>query len=76
MVEFYFREPAHFLAVTQDPEFQTLQAQEEPYISRHNVVASLGWVETYVENGKVVHVGDDGKPTYASFEEMSQVSMS
>lgn len=72
-VEFYFRSFEEMNRVTNDLDFQRLQAEEEPYINRTHNVVSLGWVETYVEEGKVVNV-ENGKSTYASWEESVDLS--
>ncbi|KAI9769015.1 MAG: hypothetical protein M1835_006771 [Candelina submexicana] len=72
-VEFYFRSFGELNKVTNDPDFQALQAKEEPYVNRKNTVVSLGWVETYVENGKVVNIRDD-KSTFGTWEESSDIS--
>lgn len=71
-VEFYFRDFDALTAVGQDPEFQKLQVEEGPYVNRAHTVASLGWVEVYVEGGKVVNVAD-GRPTYGAFEDVVDV---
>lgn len=70
-VEFWFRDMATMSLVAADPEFQALQAAEGPYASKIHTEASLGWVEQYVSNGKVVNVTPEGKPDFLSFEEMS-----
>ena len=72
-VEFYFRSFEEMNKVTNDPDFQRLQAEEEPFVNRTHTVVSLGWVETYVENGNVVNIKDD-KSTYGSWEESSDMS--
>lgn len=66
-VEFYLRSLSQLTAVLEDPEFKALQEEEGPFVSGENIVATLGWVEAYVQDGHVVHVGADGKPTYAGF---------
>ncbi|CAK39231.1 hypothetical protein AAWM_00020 [Aspergillus awamori] len=73
-VEFYFKTLEDLSKVSRDPEFHALQAEEVPYISKHHVVTSLGWVETFVEHGKVVHI-ENGKSTYGTFEEMQEITM-
>ena len=73
-VEFYFRSFEEMNKVTNDPEFQKLQQEEEPYVNRTHTVASLGWVESYVQNEEVVNVNEDGKSTYGTFEESSDLS--
>ncbi|KAM0430052.1 hypothetical protein ACHAPT_006058 [Fusarium lateritium] len=70
-VEFWFRDMAALAETAADPEFQALQAQEGPYASKIHVEASLGWVEQYVADGKVVNVKEDNKPDFLSWEEMS-----
>ncbi|CAJ2510883.1 Uu.00g065080.m01.CDS01 [Anthostomella pinea] len=69
--EFWFRDMAALAAAASDPEFQKLQEAEGPYASKIHIEASLGWVEQYVADGKVVNVTPDGKPDFLSFEEMS-----
>ncbi|OOF91927.1 hypothetical protein ASPCADRAFT_509859 [Aspergillus carbonarius ITEM 5010] len=72
-IEFYFR---NFLAmnnVRNDPEFRALQASEGPYVNLIHTVATLGWVEQYVDGGKVVNIGPDGKSTYPSWAELGDV---
>lgn len=73
-VEFYFRSFAELAKVTNDPDFQRLQTEEEPYINRTHTVCTLGWVETYVENGQVVNVGQDDRSLYGSWEESVDLS--
>lgn len=70
-VEFWFRDMATLAAIAGDPDFQALQAAEGPYASKIHVEASLGWVEQYVAEGKVVNVTVDGKPDFLGFAEMS-----
>ncbi|KAI9721822.1 MAG: hypothetical protein M1812_002158 [Candelaria pacifica] len=72
-LEFYFRSFEEMNKVTNDPDFQALQAEEEPYVNRKNTVVSLGWVETYVEDSKVVNIRDN-KSTYGTWEESSDIS--
>ncbi|KAI1401656.1 hypothetical protein F4819DRAFT_486345 [Hypoxylon fuscum] len=62
-VEFYFRRFADLERVRKDPEFQALQAGEEPYVNLVHTVETLGWVEKYVDGGQVVNV-KDGRSTY------------
>jgi len=72
-VEFYFRSLADLGKLSADPEWQALQAEEEPYIDRRNTVVSLGWVEKYVGDGRVMNFGEDGKSAYPSYEELVDV---
>lgn len=72
-VEFYFKSLADLAKLSEDLEWQAIQQEEEPYIDRRNTVVSLGWVERYVENGKVVNQ-HDGKSTYGSWAELSDTS--
>ncbi|KAL9628415.1 MAG: hypothetical protein Q9164_007286, partial [Protoblastenia rupestris] len=68
-VELYLRDMAALKAIASDPAFASFAALEEPYISRKHVVVSLGWVEVYVQNGEVVGVDEDGRPTYSPYAE-------
>ncbi|KAI0002320.1 hypothetical protein F4779DRAFT_133977 [Xylariaceae sp. FL0662B] len=70
-VEFLFRDFETLDTLAADPDFRRLQVEEGPYVSRIHVEVSIGWIETYVSDGKVVNVGDDGKPTYPHFNELS-----
>jgi hypothetical protein len=72
--EFYFRDPAVLAKISADPEFQALQKTEGPYVSSIHVETSLGWVETYMQDGKVVNLTEDAKPCYLGWAAMSTVS--
>lgn len=72
-VEFWFRDLETVARVAADPEFQALQATEGPYASKIHVEASLGWVEQYVADAKVVNVTADGKPDFLGWDKMSAV---
>ncbi|KAK9794231.1 hypothetical protein SCARD494_05808 [Seiridium cardinale] len=73
-VEFYFRSFAELHKVTSDPEFQAAQATEGPYVNLVHTVVSLGWVEKYVDGGKVVNIGEDGKSAYSPWSELNDLS--
>ncbi|KAK3393289.1 hypothetical protein B0H63DRAFT_15185 [Podospora didyma] len=74
-VEFYFRTFAELNKVNSDPEFKALQASEGPYVNLVHAVATLGWVEKYVDAGKVVNIdGKSGKSTYPPWSELSDLS--
>lgn len=76
-VEFYLRDLESLISMVEDPDFKALQEEEAPYVSStRQIVASVGWVEVYVEHGKVVHLGLDGKPTYPDFQVSSVVTSS
>lgn len=70
-VEFLFRDMETFYKGASDVDFQALQAEEGAFISGIHAEISIGWVETYVSDAKVVNVGEDGKPTYPAFSEAS-----
>jgi hypothetical protein len=70
-IEFYFRDPAVFGNIGKDPEFQALQSTHGPYVSRIHTEASIGWVETYVQDGKAVNLSEDGKSEYLGWAAMS-----
>jgi hypothetical protein len=73
-VEFYLHSLDELTAVLADPEFKALQQEEEPYVSGENIVATLGWVETYVQDGRVVNLDPDGVPTYPGFGVLADFS--
>ncbi|KAF8846561.1 hypothetical protein BDZ45DRAFT_638067 [Acephala macrosclerotiorum] len=73
-VEFYFRKIDDLVAVATDPEFVALQTEEGPYVTKNGCVATLGWVETYIENKKVVNISE-GKTLYAAFAESSALKL-
>ncbi|KAK3180249.1 hypothetical protein K4F52_008335 [Lecanicillium sp. MT-2017a] len=70
-VELYVRDLATLRAIAADPEFATFHELEKPYLSSDHVAVSLGLVEVYIEDGKVVNLADDGSseyaPAYAAF---------
>ncbi|OGM42819.1 hypothetical protein ABOM_008998 [Aspergillus bombycis] len=72
-IEFYFRNFAELNRVNSDPEFQVLQASEEPFVNRVHTVVSLSWVEKYVDVGRLVNILDD-KSTYPSYDELLNLS--
>ncbi|QKX63140.1 uncharacterized protein TRUGW13939_10309 [Talaromyces rugulosus] len=72
-VEFYYRNFAELNKVNGDPEFQALQASEEPYVNRENTVVSLAWVEKYVDEAQVVNIVDE-KSSYGPWAELVDLS--
>ncbi|KND88297.1 hypothetical protein TOPH_07100 [Tolypocladium ophioglossoides CBS 100239] len=70
-VEFLFRDLETFYKGAADPDFQALQAEEAPFISGIHAEISIGWVETYVSDGTVVNIREDGKPNYPAFKELN-----
>ncbi|KAK1979517.1 hypothetical protein LZ30DRAFT_596736 [Colletotrichum cereale] len=70
-VVYLFRDMDTFYKGAADLEFQALRAEEEPYISQSGAEISFGWIEDYVKDGQVVNIGQDGKPTYPNFKELS-----
>ncbi|PYI14322.1 hypothetical protein BO99DRAFT_25118 [Aspergillus violaceofuscus CBS 115571] len=72
-IEFYFRSFEELNKVNHDPEFQALQASEEPYVNRAHTVVSLSWIEKYVDNNEVVNIVDD-KSTYPGYDELLDLS--
>ncbi|KAI6080802.1 hypothetical protein F4821DRAFT_48033 [Hypoxylon rubiginosum] len=71
-VEFLFRDMETFYEGAADADFQALQAEEGPFISSEGAEISIGWVETYVSDGKVVNLDEAGNPTYPGFADMHQ----
>ncbi|KAL4812556.1 hypothetical protein BDW67DRAFT_188532 [Aspergillus spinulosporus] len=71
-VEFFFGDMKTFYKGAADADFQALQAEEGPFIGGEGAEISIGWVETYVSDGKVVNLVDAGKPTFPAFKDMSR----
>ncbi|KAJ5400906.1 hypothetical protein N7465_011395 [Penicillium sp. CMV-2018d] len=71
-VEFLFRDMETFYKGAADADFQALQKEEAPFISGEGAEISIGWVETYVSEGKVINLDETGKPTFPAFNEMSK----
>lgn len=63
-VEFYLRNFAELNKVNADPEFQALQASEDPFVNIVHTVVTLSCVEKYVDGGKAVNSGPDCKSLY------------
>jgi len=72
-VEFYFRSLADMTKLSADPEWLAIQLEEEPYVNRERTVVSLGWVEKYVDGGKVVNFDENGETKYAAYPEVSDI---
>lgn len=54
------------IKATQDPEYPEKMQPDEGYMFEHGAMQlTVGWVETYVQDGKVVNV-TNGKSTFAS----------
>ncbi|WEW55373.1 hypothetical protein PRK78_000803 [Emydomyces testavorans] len=70
-VEFLFRDMETFYRGAADADFQALQAEEGPFINGDGAEISIGWVETYVNESKVVNLDEAGKPTFPTFKELS-----
>lgn len=76
VIEYYFRNVSELLAVSADADFKALHVDAMNFITIDNTTLSLTWVETYLEDGKLQNVGEDGKSLYASFTEISALSLS
>ncbi|KAI1100212.1 hypothetical protein F4804DRAFT_336490 [Jackrogersella minutella] len=72
-VEFYFRNFADLEKMRADPDFRALQASEGPYVNLVHTIATLGWVEKYLDGGKVVNI-KDGKSAYPTWAELQDLS--
>jgi hypothetical protein len=72
-VELYFHSLALLEATMKDPEIQRLYEEEAPFVSKIHPVATLGWVEVYVKDGKAINVAS-GKSAYGCFEEVCDIT--
>ncbi|KAI0968020.1 hypothetical protein F4678DRAFT_231748 [Xylaria arbuscula] len=76
-IEYYFKDTATLLAVSGDQEFKELHLESEPYVSHETAKVTLTWIETYVENGKMVNVGKETNTSlYSSFAELADIKVS
>lgn len=51
---------------TQDPEYPVIVQPDQEFMFEHgSMQVTVGWVETYVEDGKVVNIVN-GKSAFAS----------
>ena len=65
-VEFMVRSVDDLLKATQDPEYPVKMQPDEAFMFEHGKMQlTVGWVETYVEDGKVINIVD-GKSAFAS----------
>ncbi|KAH8811069.1 EthD domain-containing protein [Xylogone sp. PMI_703] len=65
-VEFMVHSVDDLLNALQDPEYPLKMQPDEGYMfERGSMVITLGYVETYVQDGKVVNIVD-GKSTFAA----------
>jgi hypothetical protein len=65
-VEFMVRNVDDLLKATQDPEYPIKMQPDEAFMFEHGKMElTVGWVETYVQDGKVVNVVD-GRSAFAS----------
>lgn len=75
-IEYYFRDVSSLLAVSGDERFKALHAEGTPYVRLDQATVAISWVEVYLEDGKLVNIGPDGKSTQPSFAEQSDVKIS
>ncbi|EPE33801.1 Dimeric alpha+beta barrel [Glarea lozoyensis ATCC 20868] len=76
IIEYYFRSIADLLAISGDADFKALHVDAMDFITIDNTTVSLTWVETYLKDGRLTNVGEDGKSMYQSFAELSALDMS
>ncbi|KAJ3571905.1 hypothetical protein NPX13_g5219 [Xylaria arbuscula] len=72
-IEYYFKDIATLLALSADPQFKELHLESEPYVAHDTAKVALTWIETYVENGKAVHIDSGGQSAYAAFSELANI---
>ncbi|KAI1810344.1 hypothetical protein GGS20DRAFT_594769 [Poronia punctata] len=75
-IEYYFKDVESLLGISGDKDFKVLHGEAEPYVDLTTTNITVGWVEVYLDNGKLVNIDSDGKTSlYPSFEEMSDVPL-
>lgn len=75
-IEYYFRDVSSLLAVSADEDFKALHIEATPFVRLDETTVLLNWVEVYLEDGKLVNIGADGKSLQPSFEEQSDIQVS
>lgn len=75
-IEYYFRDVSSLLAVSADEDFKALHIEATPFVRLDETTVALNWVEVYLEGGKLVNVGEDGKSMQPSFAEQSDIQVS
>ncbi|KAI0506647.1 hypothetical protein F5B22DRAFT_622760 [Xylaria bambusicola] len=75
-IEYYFKDVATLLAISNDEEFKNLHVEAEPYFDQDRSKVTLTWIETYVENGKIVNINSEGESLYASVASLAKVEES
>lgn len=64
-VEFMVHSPEDLWKATSDPEYPVKMQPDEQYMFDHGKMqVTVGWVEVYVQDGKVVNIVD-GKSAFA-----------
>ncbi|KAI0869398.1 hypothetical protein GGS24DRAFT_512122 [Hypoxylon argillaceum] len=71
-IEYYFKDVATLLAISGDQEFKELYLESEPYVDHTTAKVTLTWIETYVENGKMVNT-EEGQSLYGSLAELADI---
>jgi len=64
------------VGISSDQDFKDLHVDVEPYLRMDATTISVTWVEVFVEDGKIVNIGPDGKSLQPSFQELSTITMS
>ncbi|KAI0100760.1 hypothetical protein GGR51DRAFT_531603 [Nemania sp. FL0031] len=75
-IEYYFKDIASALKVSNDEEFRELHLESEPFVDHDTAKITLTWIETYVENGKMVNINSTGESDYAPFAELADIKES
>ena len=54
-------------AIVMDPDFQALVGADNEMQDGERGTVDMGWEEVYVEDGRVVNVGEGGESEYAPY---------
>lgn len=60
-IEDYFRDVSSLLRVSADEDFKALHVETTPYVRLDETTVALSRVEVYLEGGKLVNIGADGR---------------
>ena len=74
-IEYYFEDVASLIAISGDEEFKKLHVEAVPYLKMSETTISLSWVETYVDDKRLVNI-DQGKSTHLPFKAQNDIVVS
>ncbi|KAK5637546.1 hypothetical protein RRF57_013261 [Xylaria bambusicola] len=75
-IEYYFKDVATLLAISNDEEFKRLHGESEPSVDHDTAKVTITWIDIYVENEKMVKINLEGESLYAPVADLAKVEKS